>query len=818
MPVPPIPRIVRRLGPPAAMVAGLLAWLWPIGVGGEMPVGGDATNFSIGLMAFLGRSLSAGRLPLWNDLWGYGFPGVAESQMGAFYPPHLVLYGLLPTELAYTLSLVLHTLWAALGARWAARRFGVGEIGASLSGFVWAASGFYLIHLPHQWGYTVGSWMPWAWGLARVVSRGGGSRPTLLLAAVLAVQTLPGHFQLAFQTQVGVALIGLCGLVDRQPGSTRALGPLALAGLLAAPLAAAQLWPTYQLSKLAESSRTLDYLAGFSANPPNLIGYVAPGLTARSRLWRPVAWDTFHASPEEVLGYVGLVPLFLALGAIGRGWRTDPGTRLLAVLAASTIYLSMGPYVPGFAALARLPGFSFFRAPARWQASTALALAILAGKGLDALPTWPRPGRSLRRFALAASLAIAAVVGTFELALAATDGPGLPAIASIYDRALSLVPWPDRPDLRTLMAAARTPRGDVATRASLAQEGARVDGPDDLRLDRQRFRLYLLELGETAGLLLALGLASTRLARPRRGVALLVALAVADLLILGRHRVQESAPIGPLAGLSPVLVSLPAGERLAGNLGNLPLRAGAATISSYRTLDIPALPELNALATSAADTNPYAARALRAAGASSRVLGPYPAAEASRLPAPATGRREAIDDPALTGWLYGAAYARGPGAKSSTFLAWRPAGQTARAWLVPASLRGALDGDSADIGGVLRVVEGSAPLGSNSPRPERVRVEATADGPSAILVSSLSHPGWRATLDGPGGPRPVPIRRAFGDERGGGWQAVDLPGPGRWRLDLTYPGLEVYWGLAVSAVAWALWLVAFGSAIMRRVR
>ena len=90
-------------------------WVWPIGVGACMPVAGDATRFSLGLMSFLHDSLAELRLPVWNDLWGYGFPGLAESQMGVYYPPHLVLYGLLPTTTAYTASLVLHTLWGALG-------------------------------------------------------------------------------------------------------------------------------------------------------------------------------------------------------------------------------------------------------------------------------------------------------------------------------------------------------------------------------------------------------------------------------------------------------------------------------------------------------------------------------------------------------------------------------------------------------------------------------------------------------------------------------------------------------------------------------
>ena len=126
--------------------------LWPIGMGGAMPVGGDVTQFFLGPMSFLSQSLRHGRLPLWNDLWGFGFPGVGESQMGVFYPPHWLLYGLLPVETAYTASLVLHSLWGALGAYFAARRFGASPRGAALGAFAWSACGFFDIHQPHQWG------------------------------------------------------------------------------------------------------------------------------------------------------------------------------------------------------------------------------------------------------------------------------------------------------------------------------------------------------------------------------------------------------------------------------------------------------------------------------------------------------------------------------------------------------------------------------------------------------------------------------------------------------------------------------------------
>jgi hypothetical protein len=124
-------------GPVAAagVVGIMLVWLWPIGIGGMMPVGGDVTQFFLGLMGAFSAAIKNGRLPVWNDLWGYGFPGIGESQMGVYYPPHLLLYGLLSTEQAYVASLVLHTLWAG----WApGGRPGGSE--SRISGRCWPAS------------------------------------------------------------------------------------------------------------------------------------------------------------------------------------------------------------------------------------------------------------------------------------------------------------------------------------------------------------------------------------------------------------------------------------------------------------------------------------------------------------------------------------------------------------------------------------------------------------------------------------------------------------------------------------------------------
>src|SRR5262249_39276986 len=116
----------------------------------------------------------------------------------------------------------LHTAHRGPGDRLAARRFGISRAGCGLSALAFSASGFFVIHMPHHWGYTAGSWMPWAWGLAWSTVGSPTSRlqvRLLLLTLVLVLQLLPGHFQLAFLTQVGILLMLAWFLVDPMSGS-----------------------------------------------------------------------------------------------------------------------------------------------------------------------------------------------------------------------------------------------------------------------------------------------------------------------------------------------------------------------------------------------------------------------------------------------------------------------------------------------------------------------------------------------------------------------------------------------------------------------
>jgi hypothetical protein len=839
----------------AALSAALLAWLWPIGIGGKMLVGGDVTQFFMGLMGFLSASLSAGRLPVWNDLWGYGFPGLAESQMGVYYPPHWVLYGLLNTETAYAWSMVIHTVWGGLGAFWAAGKFGISRVGSMLAALSWSTCGFFLIHLAHPWGYTTGSWMPWALGLAwcTLVRRAGSAAlAPWLLSLVLVLQILPGHFQLAFQTHVAIAVMVVWAAVERlrahlarRRGNATAepavdLGRacvLMLTVLAAFPLAAAQVLPTARLARLAASQRDFEYLSGFAATPFHLVNYVAPGLFHRSPLWRPLVWDPFHTSPEESLGYVGLLPLFLACATMGREWRRDASVRLLAILAFVSLILSLGPYAPWFRHLIKVPGFSFFRAPARWGAVTALALALLAGRGFDCWHAWPRVGRSLIRFATLATLCVLLVLCGLELALACTAKPGSSVVARVFEGVFQAMPWSGDPGFEAVMAKARQPERDARLPSGLAQPMLLQKQSVDGSFKTQRCWIYAKELAETGVLLGALFWLARRTnagqLREHAGKVALVAITFVDLWVLGRHRLLDVGPLRPLVQQSQLLARLasaPRGSRIASErLRNLPILIGLAPISAYRTLDLPAVDSLNALAQSPLAGpvfEPLVRGALGATGTSIRVYDPIENRTGHVLRR-SDQAREQVVDLALANWLFGGSWTAEQGPWVREFRISRCAENALRAWAVRSSVVDdclALDNWSGDPRDILPIIEAAEPLTDESARPEELTIDVETKEPAWVIVSQLADPEWKARwLDQNGrdiGEAEI-LPTFHKKDQPGGWQRVEVPGTGRFVLRFTYDASDVRAGLAISLIAWMCWIVLalkLGLQSLRKVR
>ncbi|MFL7791148.1 MAG: YfhO family protein [Anaerolineae bacterium] len=397
----------------------------------------------------------SGHLPLWNPLVGCGAPLAANYQTAAFYPLN-VLYLLLPAEVALTWTTVLHLALTGWGMyRWG-RAVGldcfaalVGALALEGSGFLVArAALFPSMALTFPW---VGVWL-WC---GEVLVQRGRLGDVLWLGLVLGLGLLAGHAQTAFYSGVLLLAYLVFRTVQTATGEMRnarskrqdagdhasrvthhalcfvlhtfrLLAPAALSLALGVGLAAVQLLPTAELMLQSQRATGVDYDFAMTNSmwPWRLITFFAPdffGNPGRGNYWENAL--TYW----EDAGYVGVLPLLLAVGAIlallRRGsdvqWRG--ATVFWLLLTGGSLLLALGQNTPVFPFLFRhVPTFDVFQAPARWLAVTMVALAGLAAIGAQC---WPAGHLGKRRGALSVVIGLALLIGGL---VASYVVPGIP--------------------------------------------------------------------------------------------------------------------------------------------------------------------------------------------------------------------------------------------------------------------------------------------------------------------------------------------------------------------------------------------------------
>ncbi|MGE5192295.1 MAG: hypothetical protein ACM3U2_07305, partial [Deltaproteobacteria bacterium] len=372
----------------AAVLLTLIFW-YPLWTGGGL-VGSDIYAYYLPQKAYYAERLRAGELPLWNNLVGNGYPQVAESQTGVFYPLHLLLYPLLELNTAYSASVIVHYVLAFVLTAIYARRIGLSNTGALLAALVYTY-GWFPARVCNEWAIVGGAWLPLALWCAESFLQSRFWRHALGLTATLAVQMLAGHFVLAFITQLTLAAyvpLRLWFSAGDLPPATRnsrgrmCLG-LTLTAVAAFLLAAVQLLPTWELKQLSQRvgvSREHD--PAYGSIPVRYLSQIA-----LPWMWYPdeSSFETAGApggprtNRVEAHLYFGLIPLALVLWRVWR-WRTNGDRRMVVwtILGLAALVYATGCLVP---VTAHLPGFSFFEGPGRYGIVTTLAAGLLAGSG-----------------------------------------------------------------------------------------------------------------------------------------------------------------------------------------------------------------------------------------------------------------------------------------------------------------------------------------------------------------------------------------------------------------------------------------------------
>ncbi|MBM3128726.1 MAG: YfhO family protein [Chloroflexi bacterium] len=391
-------------------------------------------------------ALRQGRLPLWEPRMLMGFPLYAEGQISALYPLHPILYGLFPIDLATNYDILLHLSWVAVGTYLFLRVLKLQPASACLGALAFGFGGFFLPRLQHMSVMATASWLPWVLWAWEQHERTRDAKKRLrwfaLLALFIAMQLLGGHPQFAFMTVLLLCLYALVNWKRDENLSLRAISakqspsnpeiassqkPLlamtrlrarffeyfdpprvvlvVLAATLGALLTAVQLLPTYELSTVSNRAAGLlpQFFHAFSLRAAHYLMLFHPFLLG----------DPYPRVSVEVIGYIGLLPVILALAA--PFVRRDRRVIFFLIIALVALFLGLGDQNAFYRGLRYLPLFNYFRVPSRFFYWYTFAAAILAALTFDYLLARARATLRLTRETKIAlgifTIAIALVIG-----------------------------------------------------------------------------------------------------------------------------------------------------------------------------------------------------------------------------------------------------------------------------------------------------------------------------------------------------------------------------------------------------------------------
>ncbi len=312
--------------------------------------------------------LEYGELPWWNPWLCGGFPafGYVEGATN-LVSPYLPLYLLLDVRAAIRIEVLGATATALAGAYLLASRFTRSVALAALVAALFALNGRWAFQLGtgHTWHLQF-CWLPWAlWAFDLAQDPGRGRSAILAGAFVALTALLGGIYPLPY---TALFLTGYALLLAVGRASLRPLGRLAVAGGVAAGLAAPKLWPV--VDTMASAPRIIESREVIG------LGDLVVMLTERGQRYGafPVRVPAYNW--HEWALYVGALPLAaLVLGALfARGPRAQ-AIRLLGLLAWLLGLGAFHPHSP-WALLHRAPIFSSLHVPSRFHLVMVLLLAV----------------------------------------------------------------------------------------------------------------------------------------------------------------------------------------------------------------------------------------------------------------------------------------------------------------------------------------------------------------------------------------------------------------------------------------------------------
>jgi hypothetical protein len=372
-------------------------------VGPQRGGANDLTDYFIPIHTFPRQCMADfGQWPLWNPYRSCGVPHMGNPQSALFYPPNWLCWLWDPAHVLSWL-LVAHHWFAGVGCYLLCRRYAFGWL-ASVGGGSFFLAAPYLIAQTGEGHYAQicgAAWMPWTI-LAYERLRAGSRGAIAGMAAMLAMIFFAGHQQELYYLILILTAWVIAGAITRwRAGEPRESRKLllgwALVGLTTLGLVAVDLVPiTVYLRQMARAEGLTAVNAGkISMSLPNLLQLLNP-----FALGGPDSYGGGDKFFWESLCSFGIVPLVLAIFGLATARRSYPVARM-AWTCLVALAFAFGSHGPLFRILyAIVPGMTMFRVPSRVMFFCSLAVAVLAGAGLQSLQLGAREWSERRRLVI----------------------------------------------------------------------------------------------------------------------------------------------------------------------------------------------------------------------------------------------------------------------------------------------------------------------------------------------------------------------------------------------------------------------------------
>jgi len=359
--------------------AGLLAIFYPgLVIAKQASLMGDHWEQHYPWAFLMAQSLKQGTEFFWTPLIQCGFPIVAESQMGLFYIPNLLLYAALPIEWAYAYMNLLHFYIAAVGTYLYARQVGINSWGAFVAAIVFVFGTGYGGAYYNITSLKTLSWFPWILYWSEKFIQIRRPRYLVFMAASLSFSILAGYLQIA----VLMALVFLIWIILRVgvfnpekmswPHCARLLLGTACAVVATLSIALPQIILTHELSLFSNRVNLSEaYAYVGSLSPFSILTIVFPKLQGIFR------------------GNCLYSGIFAVVFVIASFFVASKGLRkmlwLWVTFGAVSLLLALGQWSPLYVSLVKLTHFYSFRIPAKFLIFFCFSAAMLAGIGVHAI-------------------------------------------------------------------------------------------------------------------------------------------------------------------------------------------------------------------------------------------------------------------------------------------------------------------------------------------------------------------------------------------------------------------------------------------------